>query len=159
MSMTPHMTPDQLAKACSTAMHENDHAAQALGMEIVETRTGYAHLEMTVRKDMLNGHAICHGGMIFTLADTAFAHSCNSYNKVTVASGCTIDFVAPGFEGDRLKAVAQERHRKGRTGVYDITVYNQKDEALAFFRGKSHQINGVLVDVSEEPAQLGTTGE
>ena len=156
MNKTPDMTADQLAHACSIAMHENDHAAKALGMEIIETRAGFAHLEMVVRKDMLNGHAICHGGMIFTLADTSFAHACNSYNKVTVASGCTIDFAAPGFEGDRLKAIAEERHRKGRTGVYDITVYNQKDQALAFFRGKSHQINGVLVDDSEESALHGT---
>lgn len=159
MSRASDMTPDQLAHACSVAMHKTDHTAHALGMDIVETRAGFAHLEMTVRKDMLNGHGMCHGGMIFSLADTAFAHACNSYNKVTVASGCTIDYAAPGFEGDRLKAIAQERHRKGRTGVYDITIYNQKDEALAFFRGKSHQINGVLIDDSENSALHDTTGE
>lgn len=149
------LSSEQMANACSQAMHANDKAAHMLDMAIIEVRPGYAHLEMTVRKDMLNGHDICHGGMIFTLADTAFAHSCNTYNKVTVASGCTIDFAAPAFEGDRLRAIAEERHRKGRTGVYDITVYNQNNEALAFFRGKSHQISGVLVDENGESAKSG----
>lgn len=149
-----NLTPEQLAESCSKAMHANDRAAHALGMEIIETRPGYAELQMTVTQAMLNGHDICHGGMIFSLADTAFAHSCNSYNKVTVASGCTIDFAAPAFLGDRLTAIAEERHQKGRTGVYDITVYNQNQQALAFFRGKSHQIRGVLVDEqSGEPVQ------
>jgi len=146
------MTAEQIATQCSVAMHANDKAAHALGMDIIETRPGYARMEMTIRKDMLNGHDICHGGMIFSLADTAFAHSCNSYNNITVASGCTIDFAAPAFEGDRLVAIAEERHRKGRTGVYDITVYNQNDDAIAFFRGKSHQIKGVLIDESGNPA-------
>jgi acyl-CoA thioesterase len=149
------LSSEQMANACSQAMHANDKTAHMLDMAIIEVRPGYAHLEMTVRKDMLNGHDICHGGMIFTLADTAFAHSCNTYNKVTVASGCTIDFAAPAFEGDRLRAIAEERHRKGRTGVYDITVYNQNNEALAFFRGKSHQISGVLVDENGESAKSG----
>lgn len=148
------LTPEALASACSQAMHAGDKAAQALGMEIIQSGPGFAHLEMTVTEAMLNGHAICHGGMIFSLADTAFAHACNSYNRVTVASGCTIDYAAPAFKGDRLRAIAQERHRKGRTGVYDVTIYNQKDEALAYFRGKSHQISGVLVEEAEgSPAQ------
>jgi len=135
-----------LARACSAAMHENDHAAQAMGIEICETTPGNATLTMTVRKDMLNGHAMSHGGYMFALCDTAFAHACNSYNRVTVASGCTIDFIAPGFEGDVLTAVARERQRKGRTGVYDVTLYNQNNEELAYFRGKSYQIKGSLVD-------------
>lgn len=139
------MTPEQLAAACSEAMHQTDYAAQGLEISIDETRPGYARLSMTVRQDMLNGHGICHGGFIFTLSDTAFAHACNSYNRVTVASGCSIEYVAPGFLGDRLTAVAQERQRKGRTGVYDITVYNQNNEELAFFRGKSYQIKGHLI--------------
>lgn len=139
----------QLAQACSDSMHSRDHAAQALGMEIVEVRPGYARLTMTVRKDMLNGHNICHGGMIFTLSDTAFAHSCNSYNKVTVASGCSIDYMAPGYEGDLLTAEAVERSRSGRTGVYDITVTNQRGETLALFRGKSYQIKGSVLPEAE----------
>ncbi len=146
------MTPQQLAEASSAAMHENDHAAQGLDIQIEETRPGYARLSMKVRKDMLNGHAMCHGGFIFTLSDTAFAHACNSYNKVTVASGCSIEFVAPGFLDDTLTAVAEERQRKGRTGVYDITVFNQNNEELAFFRGKSYQIKGTLLPEDESAA-------
>ncbi|GAA0785421.1 hydroxyphenylacetyl-CoA thioesterase PaaI [Marinobacterium sediminicola] len=130
-------------------MHETDYAAQGLCIEIEETRPGYARLSMKVRKDMLNGHGMCHGGFIFALSDTAFAHACNSYNKVTVASGCSIEYVAPGFLDDTLTAVAQERQRKGRTGVYDITVYNQNNEELAFFRGKSYQIKGTLLPEDE----------
>ncbi|MCV6587579.1 MAG: hydroxyphenylacetyl-CoA thioesterase PaaI [Marinobacterium sp.] len=135
-----------LAKACSAAMHKNDHAAQAMGIEITESAPGRAVLKMAVRKDMLNGHNMSHGGFMFALCDTAFAHACNSYNRVTVASGCTIDYIAPGFEGDSLTAIAVERQRKGRTGVYDVTLYNQHDEELAYFRGKSYQIQGTLVD-------------
>lgn len=135
-----------LARACSAAMHENDHAAKAMGIEIADTTPGNATLTMTVRKDMLNGHAMSHGGFMFALCDTAFAHACNSYNQVTVASGCTIDYIAPGFEGDVLTAVARERQRKGRTGVYDVTLYNQHNEELAYFRGKSYQIKGSLVE-------------
>ena len=146
------MTPEQLAVASSAAMHENDHAAQALDIQIEETRPGYARLSMKIRKDMLNGHNMCHGGFIFTLSDTAFAHACNSYNKVTVASGCSIEYVAPGFLDDTLTAVAQERQRKGRTGVYDITVYNQNNEELAFFRGKSYQIKGSVIPEDETTA-------
>ena len=103
---------------------------------------------MTVRADMLNGHAICHGGLIFTLADSAFAFACNSYNLTTVASGCAIDFVAAAHEGDVLTAVAQERSVSGRTGVYDIEVTNQRGERVAFFRGKSYRIKGHVVEPS-----------
>ncbi|UTW05127.1 hydroxyphenylacetyl-CoA thioesterase PaaI [Amphritea atlantica] len=139
------MTAQQLAEACSDALHSGDQAAQAMGMIIDEIAPGYAKLSMLVRKDMLNGHAISHGGCMFTLCDTAFAHSCNTYNRSTVASGCSIEYIAPGFEGDILTAVAQERSRSGRTGVYDITLYNQKGDELAFFRGKSYQIKGTLI--------------
>lgn len=147
------MTPEQLASACSAEMHKTDYAAQGMGIRIEETRPGYARLSMTVRKDMLNGHGMCHGGFIFALSDTAFAHACNSYNRVTVASGCSIEYVAPGFLDDTLTAVAQERQRKGRTGVYDITVYNQNNEELAFFRGKSYQIKGTLLPEDEHADQ------
>lgn len=145
------MNAQELAKACSDQMHANDHAAQALNISITEIGPGSATLTMKVRKDMLNGHQMSHGGFMFTLCDTAFAHACNSYNNVTVASGCSIEYAAPGFEGDTLRAVAVERQRKGRTGVYDITLYNQKNEELAYFRGKSYQIKGQLVDI--EPQQ------
>ncbi|MEH6577578.1 MAG: hydroxyphenylacetyl-CoA thioesterase PaaI [Amphritea sp.] len=139
------MSPQQLAEACSAALHERDLAALGMGIEIIAVAPGYAKLTMAVRRDMLNGHDTSHGGFMFALADTAFAHACNSYNKVTVASGCSIDYVAPGFEGDTLTAIAKERTRTGRTGVYDITLYNQNDQELAFFRGKSHQIKGTVI--------------
>jgi acyl-CoA thioesterase len=127
-------------------MFARDRASQALGIRITGVGPGHAELAMTVRADMLNGHAICHGGFIFTLADSAFAFACNSYNLTTVASGCAIDFVAPAREGDVLTAVALERSVSGRTGVYDIEVTNQHGERIAFFRGKSYRIKGHVVD-------------
>ncbi|MCV6611548.1 MAG: hydroxyphenylacetyl-CoA thioesterase PaaI [Amphritea sp.] len=142
---TDDMTPQQLAEASSAAMHERDHCAQAMGMSIDEVKPGYARLSMKIRKDMLNGHAISHGGCMFTLCDTAFAHSCNTYNRVTVASGCSIDYLAPGFEGDTLIATSVERSRSGRTGVYDVTLTNQRGETLALFRGKAYQIKGTVI--------------
>jgi acyl-CoA thioesterase len=114
-------------------------------MKIIEVREGYAKLSMVVRKDMSNGHAICHGGMIFTLADTAFAYSCNSYNKVTVAAGCNIEYVAPGKLGDNLIAEAKKVSLTGRSGIYDVTISNSEGDAIAFFRGKSRQIKGEVI--------------
>ena len=105
-----------------------------------------AEVSMTVRTDMLNGHAICHGGFIFTLADSAFAFACNSYNLTTVASGCSIDFIAPAREGDLLTAIAHERSVSGRTGVYDIEVKNQRRETIAYFRGRSYRIKGHVIE-------------
>ena len=140
--MTESMvTPD----ACSAAMHENDHATKALGMQIVSTSLGGSVVSMKVRQDMLNGFGSCHGGMIFSLADTAFAHACNSGNKPTVASGCTIDFIAPSKEGDTLTARASERSRSGKTGIYDIEVFNQDEQLIATFRGRSYQLKGSIV--------------
>lgn len=139
------MTPQQLAQACTEVLHQQDYAAQMMGIAIIETTPGKAILQMTVRKDMSNGHGICHGGMIFTLCDTAFAHACNNTNKNTVASGCTIDYLAPGHLGDVLIASAQERSRSGRTGVYDVEVTRPDGTLVAVFRGKSYQIKGQLV--------------
>jgi acyl-CoA thioesterase len=93
----------------------------------------------------VNGHDICHGGMIFTLADTAFAHACNSYNFNTVAAGCNIDYLAPAKLGDVLSASAQEQVLSGRTGIYDVVVTDQENKTIALFRGKSSRIKGVLV--------------
>ena len=139
------MSAEQLALACSEAMEKDDYASQMMGIRIVESTPGRAVLQMTVRRDMSNGHAICHGGMIFTLCDTAFAHACNNTNHVTVASGCNIDFLAPAYEGDELTAVAQVRSRSGRTGVYDVEVTRPDGTLVAVFRGKSYQIKGHLV--------------
>ena len=100
---------------------------------------------MTVRPDMVNGHHICHGGLIFTLADSAFAYACNSYNKNTVASACHIDFLAPAKEGDILEAEAVEQSLSGRTGVYDVTIRTRSGKVVALFRGKSYRINGEVI--------------
>jgi len=145
----PATTPQEaqaLAERVAAAMYARDQASQAMGMKIAAVGPGCAELTMTVRTDMLNGHAICHGGFIFTLADSAFAFACNSYNLTTVASGCAIDFVAPAREGDVLAAVAHERSVSGRTGVYDIEVKNQHGQTVALFRGKSYRIKGHVVE-------------
>ena len=134
-----------LAEATAEAMWSRDRAAQALGMKIVRVQPGKSLLTMAVRTDMVNGHHICHGGMIFTLADTAFAYACNSYNKNTVASACHIDFLAPAKEGDLLEAEAIEQSASGRTGVYDITVRVAGGKTVALFRGKSYRINGEVI--------------
>jgi len=145
----PLRTPAEaqaLAERVARAMLDRDPASQTLGMHIGKVAPGRAEVTMEVRADMLNGHAICHGGFIFTLADSAFAYACNSYNLSTVASGCAIDFVAPAREGDVLTARAAERSAAGRTGVYDIEVVNQRGETIALFRGKSYRIKGHVID-------------
>ena len=145
----PALSPAEaqaLAQRVADAMFERDGASQALGMHLARVAPGHAEVAMSVRADMLNGHAICHGGFIFTLADTAFAYACNSYNLMTVASGCAIDFLAPARQGDVLTAIAQERSASGRTGVYDIEVDNQRGERVALFRGKSYRIKGHVIE-------------
>ena len=104
-------TPQALASAVGDAMYARDAASQSLGMQLLETRPGYARVIMRVRDSMLNGHQTCHGGFIFSLADSAFAFACNSHNRVTVAAGAAIDFLAPGRLGDELIATAEERAR------------------------------------------------
>ena len=133
-----------LAEATAEAMWSRDRAAQALGMKIVRVQPGASLLTMLVRGDMVNGHHICHGGMIFSLADTAFAYACNSQGLAAVASACTIDFLRPGFAGDTLTATAQVRHQGKQTGVYDIEIVNQQQKTVALFRGKSHRIGGTI---------------
>jgi len=135
-----------LAERVADSMYGRDTATQALGIRIAHVGPGYAELAMAVRADMLNGHEICHGGFIFTLADSAFAYACNSYNLNTVASGCAIDFTAPARAGDVLTARAHERQLAGRTGVYDVEVANQRGETVALFRGKSYRIKGHLIE-------------
>ena len=134
-----------LAETAAAAMWTRDHAAQALDIAIVRVAPGYAQLTLAVRRDMVYGHHICHGGMIFSLADTAFAYSCNSYNKNTVGSSCNIDFLAPAKEGDTLQAEALERSQAGRTGVYDVTVRTQTGKVVALFRGKSYRAQGEVI--------------
>jgi acyl-CoA thioesterase len=137
--------PQDLARTVADAMYAADAATQALGMRLDAVGPGHATLTMPIRADMLNGHRTCHGGFIFSLADSAFAFACNSRNVSTVASGCTIDFLAPAREGDVLTAIAQERSLAGRTGVYDVTVANQDGQTVALFRGRSYRIKGQIV--------------
>jgi acyl-CoA thioesterase len=119
-----------------------DRATQALGMQILAVGPGSATASMSVREDMLNGHDICHGGLIATLADSTFAFACNSYNELTVASSFAVDFVAPARLGDLLTARCVEVSKAGRTGVYDVEVSNQRGERVAVFRGRSYTVKG-----------------
>jgi acyl-CoA thioesterase len=135
-------TPQQTADLVREGMFANDRASKAMGMQVVEVTPGAATLTMTVRDDMLNGHDICHGGFIATLADSAFAFACNSYNELTVAAGFGIDLVAPARMGDVLTARCTEVSKAGRTGVYDAEVTNQRGERVAVFRGRSYTIKG-----------------
>ena len=134
--------PQSVAEASARAMYGQDRASQALGMRVLEVRPGYARLAMRVREDMVNGHQLCHGGLIFTLADSAFAFACNTYDLVTVASAATVEFLLSARLGDELTAIAEERSRSKRTGIYDVTVNNQRGECVALFRGRSHQLGG-----------------
>ena len=140
----------ELAKACADAMYANDAAAQGLGIEVSESTPGCARLTMTVREQFTNGHDICHGGYIFLLADSAFAYACNNQNKNTVASAASIEFIGPAYTGDRLTAVAHERIRGSKIGVYDVEVFNQDDKLLALFRGDSYQIRGQVIPDGEK---------
>jgi acyl-CoA thioesterase len=132
----------QTAERVRDGLFANDRASKALGMTIVEVSPGAATLSMTIRDDMLNGHDICHGGLIATLADSAFAFACNSYDELTVASGFAIELLAPGRLGDVLTARCSEVSKAGRTGVYDTEVLNQRGERVAVFRGRSYTIKG-----------------
>lgn len=143
--MCPTRKAQELAQAVGREMYAKDRTSQFLGIALDEIRPGYARMTLRVTEDMVNGHGMCHGGLIFTLADSAFAYSCNSHNHNAVASGCSIDFLAPAQVGDLLTAVAQERTLAGRSGIYDIDVTNQDGKRIAAFRGKSHRIPGETV--------------
>ena len=136
------MTPQETATAVGHGMMAKDKASQALGIRLTHISPGAAHMEMQVRPDMVNGFGTCHGGMITSLADSAFGFACNSHNELTVASGLSVDFVAPAYEGDVLTARASEVCLSGRTGVYDVMVVNQTADCVAVFRGRSHRIKG-----------------
>ncbi|MDE2612585.1 MAG: hydroxyphenylacetyl-CoA thioesterase PaaI [Burkholderiales bacterium] len=132
----------RVADATRQWMIEGDRASRLLGIQVVAVGPGSATLTMVVREDMLNGHDVCHGGIVATLADSAFAHACNAYNEVTVASGFDIDLVAAAQLGDVLTARAVEVARAGRTGLYDVAIDNQRGERVAAFRGRSYTAKG-----------------
>ena len=137
-----HLSAQQLAERVRDHMIASDFATRMLDIAIIDVGPGTSRARMTVRHDMLNGFAICHGGLITALADTAFAYACNACNEVTVASGLSVDFLAPAHQGDVLDAVCREQSARGRTGIYDVTVSNQRGERIALFRGRSYRLRG-----------------
>ena len=131
----------------SMVMHADDKAAQHMGIEIVESVAGRAELIMTVQEFMSNGHGQCHGGMLFTLCDTAFAHVCNNQNQVTVASGCDINFLRPVPIGARLKAVATEIYQGKKSGLYEVQIVNLDSEKIvAHFTGRAARLSQLVVE-------------
>lgn len=144
--------PQTLAVAVGRAMFARDAASQSLGMSLDAVGPGTARMTMRVRPDMCNGHGTCHGGFIFTLADSTFAFACNSWNINAVAQGCTIDFLAAAREGDVLTASGEMRQQGSRVGLYDITVTNQNGDTIALFRGRSYRLKGdVLSGLAATP--------
>jgi acyl-CoA thioesterase len=138
---------ERLAEAVGRSMLAQDNASRALGMTLEEIAPGRARMTMRVREDMINGHDLCHGGLIFTLADSAFAFACNARNHVTVAAGAEIHFISPARKGEMLVAVARERAGTGRSGIYDIEVNEQATGRLiALFRGRSHRLEGTILE-------------
>ena len=144
------MTAPELSARVGAAMFAADAASKDfLQMELLACEPGRARMRMTVREPMLNGHKICHGGLIFTLADSTFAFACNSRNLVTVAAGASIEFLKPAHLGDVLTCEGVEQVLQGRHGIYDMKVTNQRGEIVATFRGKSAQIQGHVVPTEE----------
>ena len=135
-----------LAERAAGALLARDRASQALGMRLAAVAPGWARVLMRVRGDMVNGHGLCHGGIVFALADSAFAFACNSYNDCTVAAAVSIDYLAPAREGDELTAEASELWRGGRGGLYELVVSNQRGERIALARGRSQRIEGKILN-------------
>lgn len=140
------MTPEERARRSAAAMWHSDAASKWLGMSLDAVGPGWARMSFTVEPQHLNGHGICHGGYIFTLADSAFAFACNSYNRVAVAQHNTISYISPGQAGERLTAEAREVSLQGRSGIYDVTVRGADGRIVAEFRGCSRIIQGTHFD-------------
>jgi acyl-CoA thioesterase len=139
------VTEDEQARACAAALWADDHASQSLGMVLGPVAAGRAELTMTVRADMANGHGLCHGGFIFALADSAMAFACNGYNQRMVAQYNSITYLRPARSGETLTAVAAERSRAGRGGIYDVRVVGRDGSAVAEFRGHVRSIGGTIL--------------
>lgn len=135
-----------LATQCAEIICREDRCFHTHGMQLLEVAPGHARLRMPVRDDMLNALGNCHGGNMFTLADTAFAIACNSYNQKCVAQHCDISYLLPVAAGDTLEALSLERSRAGRSGIYDVTVVNSAGETVAEFRGRSRTVAGVHIE-------------
>ena len=139
------LSGDDLARACVDAMYARDVASQNIGITVGEVRAGYARLNLSIRTGMLNGHGICHGGFIFTLADTAFACACNTRNDVNLAQKCSIEYKRPARAGDRLVATAEQLSQDGRYGRYQVTVVDQDNNLVALFEGHSCRVSGSIL--------------
>jgi acyl-CoA thioesterase len=133
------------AERAAHALFARDRASQSLGMRLEAVRPGWARVAMRVRPDMINGHGVCHGGILFALGDSAFAFACNSHNEATVAAAATVDYLAVAREGDELSAEASELWRTRRNGLYEVVIANQRGERLALFRGRSYRVDGQVV--------------
>jgi acyl-CoA thioesterase len=134
-----------LAQKAAEVMWREDEASRALGMKLEDVAAGRARVSMKIQKTMANGQKVCHGGFIFTLADSAFGFACNTHNQRAVSASCSIDYLAPAFVDDRLTAEASEVERRGRRGIYDVKVSNQNGETVALFRGQSATVKGTWV--------------
>ena len=143
------MTPEALARACADRLWQGDHGSAGLNIALLDIQPGAARLSMTVEHRMLNGHGMCHGGFIFALADSAFAFACNTDGNVSVASHCSIAFLRQAAEGETLIAVAEERQREGRQGIYDVRV-SSGETIVAEFRGLS-RTTGAKIDLPDAP--------
>lgn len=141
----PSICAQQLAEEVADAMWARDNTPRMLGMQRQAIGPGYARIAMAVRADMTNGHQTCHGGIIFTLADTTFAYACNSSNRTTVAASASIDFLSPALHGETLVAEAREQWQAGRNGIYDVAVHTTDGRAIALFRGKARRLNEPVI--------------
>ena len=139
-----------IARDCAAVMYASDSASQALGITVEIVAPGVARARMRVREDMVNGQAICHGGLLFTLADTAFAFACNSYDRYTVAAAGSIEFLRPARLGDDLLAVAEELHRGRRSGLYNVRVSGPRGQTIAEFRGRSATTGQPILEAGPE---------
>lgn len=149
MGMEAGDTAQQLAERCVAAMLERDPASNGLGMRLLRVAPGEAELSMQVAPHMLNGHRNCHGGFIFTLADSAFACACNSFDRITVGQSCTIHYIRPVMAGTVLTARAWRVAEAGRSGIYDVLVVDEQEQAVATFRGQSRTIGGSMLGGGE----------
>lgn len=147
MKPVSQMTPQELAEASTASLWNGDSTSQRLGMVLDHVGPGTATMTMTVTEAMSNGHGTCHGGYIFTFADSAFAFACNSYNQHAVGQHCSISYLIPVRLGDRLTATATETSRQGRSGIYDVRITNQDGAHVAEFRGHSRVVKGTHLPV------------
>ena len=140
------MTPEEIAQRTAALMERADRASRSLGVALQEIRPGYARLTLQVAEHMLNAQEVCHGGFVFALADSSFGYACNTHNQRALAASCTIEYLAPAHEGDRLTAEAAEVARAGRGSVYDVRVTNQHRRTIALFRGKAVSVKGAWLE-------------